>query len=92
MVYTITQVILIILFFMTMYYPFAVLSDVRKSRGRQHLCTVELPGHKPQALFLKCIGNGRETLLLETGLTTTAYMLLGGLPTQLAKRYDYKVL
>ena len=90
-VYTITQVILILLFFMTMYYPYAVLTDIRNNRDKQHLYTVELPGHRPQALFLQCIGMANETILIETGLTTTAYMILDGLPRQLSQHYGYKV-
>ncbi len=89
--YVLLQLVFILVFFLTVFHPFKMLSDMNRYRNDGDMYTVTLKNHRPQAMFLRCYGNGSETIVFENDIRTTALMFFDGLPKHLADQYSYKV-
>ena len=76
---------------MTAYHPYCVLADMVKHRDDSFLYTVDVENQRPQALYLRCYGNGAETIVFENDIRTTAEMYFDGLPKYMADQHGYKV-
>jgi pimeloyl-ACP methyl ester carboxylesterase len=86
-VYSLIQLILLIVFVLGACYPVFLTVDTYRYRDTNDLYTVHVEGHKPLAMFLKCRGNGNETIIYENGLGGIGYMVWDFIPKMLEDRY-----
>ena len=87
LLYFLTQLILVVIFALSACHPAFIVADTLKYRTNADMYTVNLEGHRPLAMFLKCRGQGNETLIYENGLGSEAYMAWHFIPRYLEEKY-----
>ncbi len=88
-IYLLTILLFLVFFILSAYQAGASVRDVLRYRDDANMFTIEVPNHKPLALYMQCTGAGKETILYENGLGDSVFLSWSFLPQHLKFKYRF---
>lgn len=76
-----------LLVFGTLYEVICKVRDWNNYRPNRFMHKVQMTGHLPMYIYLRCEGNGTQTILMEEGLIGTSLVSYEFVPIELSKNY-----
>lgn len=86
-IYLLVMLVLLLVFAASACHPAFMAADTYYYRDTEHMYEVTVDGHRPLSLYLKCEGNGSQTILFENGLGGMAYFYDQFVPRMLSANY-----
>ena len=72
----------------SVYHVAGIVDDIIRFRVDQNMHVIEVPNHRPLAMYMECFGKGSDTIVYENGLGTSMWVSKPFVPEILAQKYQ----